>query len=106
MNTLQLKTIKDGAKIAKFMLQWVKPRVDAINIDYDAAGGVKETLGATTVGDAALAAEESLSNLTKAELDDAMYALTAVLKTAYDGSYSQLEKLASRAENTPFTQGF
>lgn len=95
LNTLELKNIKDAAKLAKFFLQTAKPRIDALNIDYDASGGTK-----STIDQAGLDAEPSLSGITKAQLDDALYALTSSLKGVLDSSYSQLEKLASRAENT------
>lgn len=101
MDVLELKTVKKGALFAKLLVEKVKPALDVLNIDYDASGGVKDTLGAGSTGDAELATEASLSNLTKAELDDGMYVLTSVLKAAIDGSYSQLEKLASRADSNP-----
>lgn len=92
MTPLEIKTIRDGAAIAKQMLLQMKPKLDALNVDYDAAGGVKETVDQTD-----LDGEESLSGITKTQLDDGMYALTATLKGALDTAYTQLEKLASRS---------
>lgn len=92
MTPLELKVIKEGAAVARMMLQQIKPRLDALNIDYDAAGGVKATVDQTK-----LDSEISLSLLTKAQLDDGMYALTATLKSAVDTAYTQLEKLAARS---------
>lgn len=108
MTPLELKTVKDGAKVAWFIVNRIKPKLDALNIDYDASGGVKDTLGTGSTGDAALATEMSLSNLTKTQLDDGMYALTSVIRAALliTGSYAQLEQLASRAENPPLNFQF
>lgn len=101
LTPLQLNTVKEAANLLRFLQQEVKPRVDMFNIAYDSAGGVKETIGAGTEegdgpGDLNLASEPSLSNLTKAELDDAMFAMTSTLKTALDNTESQMGKLASR----------
>ncbi len=104
MTILELGTVQKLAQAAKTTLK-LKAQLDALNVDYDASGGVKETLGAGQTGDDNLASEPSLSNLTKAQLDDAAYALTNGLKTQIDNTYAQLEKLASRAENTNLTLG-
>lgn len=91
MSTLQLDTVKGGANLARFLLQEVKPRVDMFNVDYDAQGGVKDTLTQQDLDENA-----SLSGLTKAELDDGMYVITALLKPLLGDNFSQLQKLASR----------
>ena len=104
MTPLELNTITKAAALAKYILQEIKPVIDALNVDYDAIGGVKETIGTGQAADDKLAAETSLSNLTKQELDDALYAITNGIKTTVDTAYSQLEKLASRGVLSPFGQ--
>lgn len=50
-----------------------------------------------TVDQADLDSDPSLSGLTKAQLDDAMYVMTATIRAALTNSYTQLAHLAARA---------
>lgn len=102
MTPLELQTVQKLAAVAKFLVQEVKPVVDALNVDYDSAGGVKSTLDQTK-----LDAEASLSGITKQQVDDGAYAITATLKDVLTNTFTQLEKLASRGVlTTTFGQGF
>jgi len=92
MNTLQKTTVSTASVAARTLLDDVYPKLQQLNVIYDADGGVKSQLD-----DAALAAEGVYSNLTKAELDDGMYALTATLKNAITAAYTALAKIAARA---------
>lgn len=92
MNTLEIAIVTRGAKVAKILLEQVKPELDALNILYDAGGGAKET-----IDQAGLDGRPEFSGLTKAQLDDGMFALTSTTKTALTNTFTQLEQLAARA---------
>ena len=77
--------------VAKLLLDQVKPVLDQLNPIYDGAGGVK-----TTVDQAGLDGVSSFSGLTKTQLDDGMYVLTATIKAALDNGLTQLTQLAAR----------
>jgi len=91
ITTLESNTVSNGIKACNLVLQQLKPLLDSLDAIYNAAGGVKETL---TQDD--LDGVTSFSNLTKAQVDDAMYALTSSIKGAIDSAYSQLAELAAR----------
>lgn len=63
-----------------------------LNITYDSSGGLKETI---TLSD--LNGDPALSGLTKVALDDGMFALTATIRTAIEGAYSQIIILSKLA---------
>lgn len=92
MTALESNTISLSLQAAKKVLDELKPIIDRLNIIYDSAGGVKETITQEE-----LDAVASFSGLTKAQLDDGMFALTAVLRTDIANSYSALAQLAARA---------
>ena len=89
---LEQNTVIAGSELAKKLVQEIKPALDFLNVVYDADDGVKETL---IQGD--LDGVPAFSGITKAQVDDGMFALTSSLKTALDGVYSQLTILASRS---------
>lgn len=91
LSQLESSTIVKGLATAQVVLDTIKPALDRMNAIYDSANGAK-----TTITQAALDAEPSLSGLTKQQLDDGMFALTATLKGAIDSAESQLEQLAAR----------
>lgn len=93
LSTLELNTIRRGAQMARLVIDQLKPVIDELNVIYDADDGVKEI-----VDQEALDTEPSLSGLTKAQLDDGMYALTATLKTTIGNAYTQLVHLAARSQ--------
>jgi hypothetical protein len=91
LNQLAQTTILRGIQSARKVLEELKPVIDGINIVYDSQGGLKDTITQQDLDDLS-----SLSGLTKAQLDDAMYVLTAVLRSDIANSYSQLAHLAAR----------
>jgi hypothetical protein len=93
LTTLEATTITRGLVAAQKVLDELKPAIDRLNAIYDpAVTGAKYT-----IDQADLDAAPNLSGLTKAQLDDGMYALTAVLRDAINNSYVQLAQLAARA---------
>lgn len=90
ITALESNTVSRGAALAKRVLE-LKAEIDYLNIIYDASGGVKETLT-----QAELDSVPSFSGVTKAQVDDGMFALTSGLKTAITNSYTQLAQLAAR----------
>lgn len=92
LTALEQNTVIRGLQIAKKVIEELKPAVDALNIIYDAEGGVKTTLTQEDLDGVAI-----FSGLTKAQLDDGMYVLTAVLKTDISNGFTQLIQLAARA---------
>lgn len=88
---LEQDTVSRGFTAAKKVLRDIHPLLHELNVIYDSAGGVKETLT-----QAELDSVSGFSGITKAQLDDGMYALTTTLKAAIDGAYAQLAELAAR----------
>ena len=91
MNTLEYDTLNLAFAVCRTILTDLQPRLTALQQQYDAAGGVKETLTQQEMDEVA-----SLSGLTKQQADDGLYALTAVLLPAITQSYASLSHLASR----------
>lgn len=91
LSQLEQDTIDKGIQAAKRFVAELKPILDQLNVIYDGANGVK-----TTVAQPGLNEVAALSGLTKAQLDDGFYALTATLKGAIDSTYTQLMQLAAR----------
>ncbi len=89
---LELNTISRGLAAAKKVLEELKPVIDALNIIYDSEGGAK-----TTITQEDLDGVASFSGLTKAQLDDGMWVLTATLRGDIANGYSALAQLAARA---------
>lgn len=92
LSTLAQNSINDACRQAKALCEQVKPVLDRLNVLYDAEGGLK-----ATVKQADLDTVPAYSGLTKAQLDDGMYALTSTLKTAITNAYTQLAQLSARA---------
>lgn len=89
---LEQNTVSRGASAALLIVEQIYPALKRLNIDYDSSGGVKETLTQAELDSIA-----SFSGLTKAQLDDGMFALTSTLRTDIETAFSQLEQLAGRA---------
>ena len=90
LSQLEATMIARAISVARKAIEEVKPATDRLNVDYNAAGGAS-----TTVTQANLDAATNLSGLTKAQLDDGMAALVALL-TAIENSFAPLEQLAAR----------
>jgi len=92
LDKLALDTISRSMQAAKLLLDQAMPLVNQLDIVYNQAGGLKET-----ITDADLAEVASFSGLTKQQLDDGMYALTNGVKGALTASYDALVELAVRS---------
>lgn len=92
LTALEKDTVSRALQVAQLVLAQLKPVIDALNIIYDSDGGAHQTI--TQPG---LDAVPSFSGLTKAQLDDGMFALTSTIRLAIDGAYGQLAQLAARA---------
>lgn len=91
LSVLERDTLARACAVAKQTLLDLQPKVTGLREIYDSAGGVK-----TTLTQADLDAEEALSGITKAEVDDAMFVLTGGVLPAIEAGLSSLSKLAAR----------
>lgn len=91
LSVLEKSTIGEGIQACRKVVNEIEPLLQRLNVVYDSDDGVKET---TTQANLDLVPE--YSGLTKAQLDDAMFALTSTLRTAINNAYTQLVHLASR----------
>lgn len=92
MTQLELNTVSRGLAAAKKVLDELYPVLLSLNVIYDSEGGAK-----TTITQEGLDAVASFSGITKAQLDDGMFALTSTVRTAVANAYTQLAQLAARA---------
>lgn len=88
---LEKATVSEGIQVARRLVNDIKPVLDRLNVIYDSAGGVKETLDQAKLNEVA-----DWSGITETQVDDAMFAITSTLRTALTNSYTQLVQLASR----------
>jgi hypothetical protein len=63
-----------------------------INVEYDGLGNVKNTVTQQNMD-----ATPALSGMTKAQLDDSMYVLTALILPVLQTNYAAVSNLAARA---------
>lgn len=91
MSTLEYDTINAAFALCKSLLNDVQPRLQALQQQYDSAGGVKETLSQADLDESTV-----LSGLTKQQVDDGLYVLTAILLPGITNGYASLAGLASR----------
>ncbi len=93
LDALEATTIARATAAARKILEELKPILDGLNVIYDT-----ETTGAkVTITQADLDSAPNLSGITKAQLDDGMYVLTATIRTAVANGYTQLAQLSARA---------
>jgi hypothetical protein len=92
LNALGQNTVSRGINAAKYLVEQLKPILDELNIIYDSQDGLKSTIQQSD-----LDGIPSFSGLTKQQLDDGMYVLTATIRTDLSNGYSQLAQLAARA---------
>ena len=92
LDKLGLDTVSKSMLASKQLLEQLLPVLSQLDIVYNSAGGLKET-----ITDADLAEVPTYSGLTKAQLDDGMYALTSGVKGELTTTYNQLTELAARA---------
>lgn len=91
LSVLEQTTINRAIALARKVVEEVYPALKELNVSYNASGGVSSTITQTE-----LDANPDLSGLTKAQLDDALYALTSGILGAIDTGYSQLVQLGTR----------
>lgn len=91
MDTLELSTVNRGINLSKRVLE-LQLEMQQLDIIYNSTGGVSETL---TQAD--LDSRPEYSGLTKQQVDDAFYAMTATLKTDINNAMTALTHLACRA---------
>lgn len=92
ITTLEYDLLNNAFAVCKTLLNDLQPRLAEFQELYDSTGGVKETL---TQED--LDGVSTFSGITKTQVDDGMYALTAVLLPAVEASYTALAQMAARA---------
>ena len=91
MNPLEYDTLNAAFAVSRIILNDLQPKLLFLQQQYDAAGGVKESLTQEEMDEVA-----ALSGLTKQQADDGLYALTAVMLPAITQTYAVLSVLASR----------
>lgn len=91
MSTLEYDTLQAAFAICKTVITDLQPRLQAMQQQYDSAGGVKSTLTQAELDEAT-----ALSGLTKIAVDDGLYVLTTVLLPGITQGYASLSALASR----------
>lgn len=91
MTVLESDTLTLAFAVSKMVITDLQPRLAALQQQYDATGGVKDTLTQSEMDEQAV-----LSGLTKQQADDGLYALTAVLLPSIEAGFTALSALASR----------
>lgn len=92
LTALEQNTISRSINAAKYLVEVLKPVLDELNVIYDSSGGLK-----TTITQGNMDTVASFSGLTKGQLDDGMYALTATIRGDLVNAYTQLAQLAARS---------
>lgn len=88
---LELDTVMKACGVCATLLKDLQPALQGLQQVYDSVGGIKESLT-----DDDLSGVPALSGLTKQQVDDALYVLTATLLPALSSSYAPLAQLAAR----------
>ena len=91
MSQLEADTISKSCAVAKTLLLDLLPKLQGLQAIYDSAGGVKTTLTQAEMDEVAV-----LSGLTKAQLDDALFAMTGAILTGITNAYPGLAQVAAR----------
>ncbi len=92
LSTLEQGVVGRAIAAAQQIVTQLKPALDRLNVDYNGSVNAKNTITQQN-----LDLEPRFSGLTKAQLDDGLYALTATLLTDVGNAFAQLEQLAARA---------
>jgi hypothetical protein len=95
MSALEYDTLVTAAGVCRQVLSDLQPKLQGLKQIYDAEGGVKSTLTQDEMDEVA-----ALSGLTKAQADDAIYALTAVMLPAIEAGYTAMAQMAARFRGT------
>lgn len=91
MTTLEQDTISKTFAVAKKLLLDLQPQLASLRELYDSAGGVKTTLTQEEMDEV-----PALSGLTKAQLDDALFAMTSGILPAIEAGFPALSQSAAR----------
>jgi hypothetical protein len=92
VSPLAQNTVSRSINAAKYLVETLKPVLDELNVVYDSSGGLKSTIQQSD-----LDSVSSFSGLTKQQLDDGLYQLTAILRTDLANGYTALAQLAARS---------
>jgi hypothetical protein len=93
LSALEANTTARARAVAKKLLEEVLPVLNGLDIIYNTA-----TTGAKfTITQANMDADPGLSGMTKAQLDDLLFALTGALRNDLTTSFAQLSQGAARA---------
>lgn len=91
MTTLENDVLNAAFATCKMVLQTLQPQLASLQLLYDSAGGVKETLTQEE-----LDANMTLSGLSKTTVDDGLYVLTTVLLPGIVSGAAALTALSAR----------
>jgi hypothetical protein len=92
MTALEADTLTAIFALCKTVITDLQPRLQALQQQYDAEGGVADTLTQADLDDAT-----HLSGLQKQSVDDGVYVLTTVMLPGIVNGYASLAQLASRS---------
>ena len=91
LNSYEVLTIQRLIQLSRMIVEQIEPGLDSLNEIYNSVGGIKDSIPAEDLGQDGL-----YGGMTKAQLDDAAYALTSVIKGAVDNVHAQLQLIAYR----------
>lgn len=91
ISQLEKDTLSKAFATSKMLLLDLQPKLAGLDSIYNSAGGV-----ATTLTQAELDAIPELSGLTLAQVNDGLYALTAVILPGIVTAYPAIAQLAAR----------
>lgn len=91
LSTLERDTLAKSFAVSKTLLLDLQPKLASLDSIYNSAGGV-----AATLTQEELDALPELSGLTLTQVNDGLYALTAVILPGIQTAYPALAQLAAR----------
>lgn len=91
MSQLEHDTLAKIFAVSKQVLLDIQPKLASLKELYDSAGGVKTTLTQEELDEV-----PELSGITKTQIDDAAYALTAGMLPAIEAGFAALSQAAAR----------
>lgn len=89
--TLERDAMAKSFAVARTLLMDLEARLKGIDAIYNSASGVKATLTQEEMNEI-----PELSGLTKTQLDDGIYAMTALILPGITSGYAALAQLAAR----------
>jgi hypothetical protein len=91
LSQLERDTLAKSFAVSKQLLLDIQPKLEGLAAIFDSAGGVKETLTQEELDEVT-----ELSGLTKTQIDDGLYAMTAQILPGIQNGYNALAQLAAR----------